>query len=410
MSVDERLSAAKMWLTSADDGRLPYLSHALFSMPTVVTDRVEVLTTDEHWRLYANPDAVAELPVPQLAQRLAHLVWHLLFDHATRARVMDVGPRTLGDWETATHAVIAETLEASGMREHALPPPPTVPRLVAGASAEEHYARLTRLAVLAEEAPGEGSERPPDAGCGSGCDGLPRGYELPATEDAGALSPLAAMELRKHIAVELGAHLRGRGTEPGEWLRWIEQMRAPRLPWPQLLAAAVLRAVTWAAGQPDYTYSRFSRRQYASPTARLPGMRRPVPEVALVLDTSGSVDDELLAQALGEVEGAIRATGVRRESVSVVACDADVQSASRVQSARQVVLGGGGGTDLRVGIAQAAAMRPRPQIIVVLTDGHTPWPDAPVPGTAVVAGLLGHAGRDLPRTPDWVTRVECVVG
>jgi len=292
------------------------------------------------------------------------------------------------------------------MRKHGLPAAPKGIQLQPGASAEEHFALLTRLVVLDDEGP----EELPEEGCGSACDGLPRGYELPATEDAGALSPLTATELRKHIAVEFGQHLQRRGTVPGEYLRWIEQMREPRLPWPQLLAAAVRRAVTWAAGQQDYTYGRFSRRQHASPGTRLPGMRRPVPEVALVLDTSGSVDDELLAQGLGEVEGAIRGSGVRRESVSVVACDAAVQSASRVQSARQVVLGGGGGTDLRVGISQAASMRPRPQIIVVLTDGYTPWPDAPVAGTVVVAGLLGHAGRDLPRTPSWVTRVECVLG
>ena len=128
----------------------------------------------------------------------------------------------------------------------------------------------------------------------------------------------------------------------------------------------------------------------------------------MVLDTSGSLDDELLAQALGEVDGAIRGTGVRQESVNVVVCDADVQAASRVKSARQVVLGGGGGTDMRVGIAHAAAMRPRPQIIVVLTDGYTPWPERPVAGTVVVAGLLGRGGEDLPETPGWVTRVECV--
>ena len=47
----ERLSAAKLSLTSSDAERLPYLSHALFSMTTVVTDRVGVLAADEHWQL-----------------------------------------------------------------------------------------------------------------------------------------------------------------------------------------------------------------------------------------------------------------------------------------------------------------------------------------------------------------------
>ena len=76
---------------------------------------------------------------------------------------------------------------------------------------------------------------------------------------------------------------------------------------------------------------------------------------------------------------------------------------------RDVRLAGGGGTDMRVGIRAAHQQRPRPDVIVVFTDGHTPWPDAPPPGSAMIAALLGRDRRDLPPTPAWATRVECVL-
>ena len=43
-----------------------------------------------------------------------------------------------------------------------------------------------------------------------------------------------------------------------------------------------------------------------------------------------------------------------------------------------------------------AALRPRPAVTVVLTDGYTPWPAAPPKGMRVVVGLLGLRAPDAP--------------
>lgn len=45
--------------------------------------------------------------------------------------------------------------------------------------------------------------------------------------------------------------------------------------------------------------------------------------------------------------------------------------------------GGRRGTDLRTGFAKALRARPRPDVVVVLTDGQTPWPDRPPCRTVV---------------------------
>jgi predicted metal-dependent peptidase len=48
---------------------------------------------------------------------------------------------------------------------------------------------------------------------------------------------------------------------------------------------------------------------------------------------------------------------------------------------------GGGGTDLRTGFAKALRTRPGPDVVVVLTDGQTPWPEER-PACRTVVGLF----------------------
>jgi hypothetical protein len=55
------------------------------------------------------------------------------------------------------------------------------------------------------------------------------------------------------------------------------------------------------------------------------------------------------------------------------------------------------------GIAAACALRPRPAITVVLTDGYTPWPDRAPKGMRVIVALLGDASRD---APPWARAVR----
>jgi predicted metal-dependent peptidase len=192
------------------------------------------------------------------------------------------------------------------------------------------------------------------------------------------------------------------GTVPAGLARWAADVLSPKVDWRRLLAAEVRRAVADVAGAADYSYRRPARRAAAVPGVVLPALRRPVPDVAVVCDTSGSMTDDLLAASLAEVEGLLGSLGLVRR-VRVLACDAAAGPVQRVSSARQVQLTGGGGTDMGAGIEAAYALRPRPAVTVVLTDGHTPWPAAAPKGMRVVAGLLGDAARD---APGWVRAVR----
>jgi predicted metal-dependent peptidase len=99
------------------------------------------------------------------------------------------------------------------------------------------------------------------------------------------------------------------------------------------------------------------------------------PKVTVVIDTSGSMMiGNRLNQALVEISGLVRAVSGGARPLQVIACDAEASTPRAVRSIDHIELTGGGGTDMRIGIQAAASMKPRPDIIITITDGETPWP------------------------------------
>jgi predicted metal-dependent peptidase len=209
------------------------------------------------------------------------------------------------------------------------------------------------------------------------------------------------MRVCRDAARRIRDHVRARGTVPGRWKRWADEVLEPTVDWRRELAAQIRRGAADVAGRVDYTYRRPSRRQAAVPDVVLPSLRQPLPRVALVIDTSGSMSDGMLGQALGEVGGVLKSLGVGRRDLRIVACDAEAYEAQSVSELGRVELAGGGGTDMRRGVEAATELRPQPQLVVVLTDGFTPWPPAPPQGVRVVVGLMDEQGD----TPDWADTV-----
>ncbi|MEU0086263.1 VWA-like domain-containing protein [Streptomyces sp. NPDC006274] len=216
--------------------------------------------------------------------------------------------------------------------------------------------------------------------CGSGADGLERDWEL-GPDGADGLS---AQE-RDAVRFRVAQGINGRpGGAPRGWRRWAEEAFQPPQPWRELLGAAVRSAASGAGAGEDYTYGRPARRSAGVPGVVLPSLRRRPPRVVVIIDTSGSVSDAELGSALQEVAAISRAVGGRRDLVSVLSCDAAAGTVHPLCRAEGIPLVGGGGTNLRAGFAKALRARPRPDVIVVLTDGHTPWPDNRPPCRTVV--------------------------
>ncbi|WP_246023326.1 vWA domain-containing protein [Nocardia yunnanensis] len=191
------------------------------------------------------------------------------------------------------------------------------------------------------------------------------------------------------------------GKAPAGWRRWAREAIHPPQPWRELLGAAIRSAVSAAGAGDDYTYGRPARRAAGTPGLVLPSLRRTPPRVTMIIDTSGSVSDAELGSALLETAAVTRTVGGRRDLVRVLSCDVAARVADPLCRAEGIALIGGGGTDLRAGFAKALRAQPRPDVLVVLTDGQTAWPSARPPCRTVV----GLFRRERPRHenyPDYV--------
>lgn len=247
----------------------------------------------------------------------------------------------------------------------------------------------------AEDAP------PSRGGCGggSGVDGIPRPWELPPDDkNYPGLSQVEAQLVARAVARDILDAAKMAGKIPGNWKRWAQStLEPPKVPWTQQLAS-VLRGQLSASGVQDYSYSRPSRRGSAVPRAVLPAMRARKPKIGIVVDTSGSMSSQDISEACSEVEGICRA---HQSDVLFAAVDAAVHTRARINSARRIDLTGGGGTDMRVGIDEM--VRAKVDVVIVLTDGYTPWPDSP-PSARVVVCLVGSSA-DKASVPTWAKAI-----
>ncbi len=386
--LDEmKVAAARLWATN----RFPYLASAIFATPTLPAPGLGRLVVDRWWRVHADPEVVAESEVHELGGELVHLTSHLLRDHAGRADDVSLSdPAELHHWVDAADAEIVDDYP-DDLQRVSVGTSPADLGCAEGRFAEEYYRR--------------GSVREGETNdCGSGAHGQPPLWEPPPPDDDQdqGLSQQDQDLVRRRVASDVADAAAG---EASAGLRqWAEEQLRPQVDWRAELAALLRRATSTVSGAVDYSYSRPSRRATAIPGVVLPSMRRPNVEVAVVCDTSASVTDDLLTLAVAEIDGLLKASGTR--SMRVLACDDAVRATGRVVSTEDLVLLGGGGTDLGIGLAAALDHRPSPQLVVVVTDGYTPWPlDAPN-AHVVVALLETDEPVPPPDPPDWAVVVS----
>ncbi len=376
----------------------PYLTRAIMALqPVVVEPRFDdaglpvadpefrSFPTDRRWRVHLDPGTAAGTPAEMLAWWLIHHVSHLVRGHGDRSPLYRLAGVEARHWGWAADAEVNDDLVAiplAGPPGHLLPATLGMP---SGRLAEQY---LSTIEVLDESSGSRLAARLPIERCGEARDGtLP---DDPTTQSSGAagLSALEARFLERSLARDLQHG--SPSTIPLGWLRWAGEVLGGSIDWRRRLAGLVRRAALTTAGRTDFSHARISRRQQPGSRVVLAAMVRPRPVLAVVVDTSASVGKERLGRLVGEILPVLRTHGSRDGWVSVIPCDAVAHPVQRVRLPEELRLVGGGGTDLQAGIAAALDLRPRPDVIVCLTDGQTPWPERrpPVP---LVVGVLGDA-------------------
>ena len=421
--------------------KLPYLSAALYAltvlrrqgMPSgMAVTRHGVLLADlavvARW--YAGPHTDAEHALAKAgtgANRdartglakvgfgLAHEVLHLLLDHAGRGDKVGATTRALHRlWNLANDFVVNTTLRAAGLIPLPTDAFPEAFGLPPDLSSEEYYVLLRKRQGEAPEPDGHGC-----GACGSGAGGEPAEGEpeapTPKDEEAGRArsgagrTPLELEAVRRDVAAAMRAYQAGgKGAVPAGWLLELaELLRPPVVPWEEVLRARVRGSLEAVLGHQEAAYDRPSKRQgglgWGAGACLLPRLVDPVPAVAVLLDTSGSMTaGGRLARGCSEIVGVLAATGA---ALTVIGCDAAVHAVTEIATAEALLasLAGGGGTDMQPGIEAAEALPRRPDLLIIVTDLEIPHPGEAPPFEALWVDVSEGGGY----VPPWGEVVRC---
>lgn len=396
---------------------MPYFSSAVMGLVPHQMPGLKTMAVTKRGVLIWDPELSKVWGVKEAAWTLLHEASHWVRNHLGRAE--QVGATAQPDlallWNYAADAEIDDDLVAAGaqyprvdgkfiheelaghqIHYQVLPGDFGQPE---GRLAEEYYAALRRQAPKKGKAgmaqrqgengagkPGKGKAQAPGdgdvvvphggcAGCGSGAGAKAGELEDTVPAELGK-STAEQRRVQRAVAEAVRQHAasKGRGSVPAGLQRWAEEVLGPpQVAWQQELARVVRNAVAYRPGAGDYRYDRPSRRQgaigYGSGKPVFPALRMPIPAVAVIQDTSGSMGDESIKEGLQEVKGILAAVGAE---VAFYACDADVHSAVRIRNVKEAAnaMKGGGGTDMKPAIEAACKAARRPEVLVICTDGH----------------------------------------
>lgn len=428
--------------------RWPYAATILFAFKLVpVNDGLETMAVDKGLRLYYNPSFVDSNSVQGLATVLLHEVLHVVHNHAGRFGNLKAANPSHEIWNIAGDLGINHILYEAGMSfSEGFQPvtfdsyPPSI-GLDPEKPTEDAFHKLNSEKDAGEEgdrkpgdipSPGKGGddEEPSDdeegkapggregskggsspghGNCGSIADGIEKSYELPGDDlDAPAATGEEIDVILDGFATDAVKYAREHGNVPKGLARAVDDYLDPKIDWRRQLAALIRREVASVAGRKDYTYRRPSRRQDALRGGKseiiLPAMRQqPPPTIAVVYDTSGSMSQQALTAGMSEILGITKALAGKAQ-LFAIPCDEKPHGVFQIKTQADLLKVkplGGGGTNMPAGIEFAIKQKPQPKIIVVITDGFTPWPGQKPRNIEQILVILTERGAEKD-VPSWM--------
>ncbi len=358
--------------------QMPYFAALLMRMTWVARPGIGTMGCDARARVYVDPEILDRWNTEELAGTLLHESMHLVRHHHDRCNDQRADPQL---WNVAGDLEINDDLTAAHVRlpEGSLQPPKF--GLPTGKSVEWYYEHLPINAHT--------------ACCGSAASGAAPAWELGDSREPPGMDELDI----EQVVHEVAAAVKAAGSAPVGLRRWAEASTHTQVHWRRQLRRAYTRARTSTIGQADYSYARRSRRARHTDQVVRPAMVRPDARLAVVIDTSGSMNSRLLSVALTELQSIL---AMDHQPVDVVACDVNAVVTRNVRKLSDFEVIGGGGTNLGIGLAAAANLKPAATVVITITDGYTPWPPLSPSRARQLVIVVG----DGPTGPEWATTVR----
>lgn len=352
--------------------------------------------------LYINCEWVKGVPDKEIFGCLAHEIMHSLMRHHARS-----GGKKPEIWAQASDMAINSAILQSGipLPDFALKPPASH----ADDAAEELYTLLDtgeipppkgydpnkvgagcqpRKTDPNAEGDGQGDSDEEGDGQGDGGQGDGEGDGQGQGNSPGQGQSNSGDEERVWGEMIAQAQHHSRGTGTAKVMARIFAPKPSKTKWDRLLMSTASRANA-RAGRDQQTYKRVNRR---SQDIIFPGWESKRPSICAIIDSSGSVSDEMLRSAIQSVKDCAKVSGVRVFLVlhDWVAYYADWVKPETSVEALSSLCTNRGGTSPDQAFQRVAEAAGRFDSLVYLTDGEVgQYPDKPDNVRNVIVGIVG---------------------
>lgn len=307
---------------------------------------------------------------------VAHEISHFIFEHHDR-----MGNREHFPWNCATDFAINLMLKYQFDKPKCIPKGACLDEKYEGMNAERIYDELMKNppqneggGVFVLDLDGSGEEGEGEEGSGEGGEVVIRDRRVPLPEKPSKANGKTPEQYRKEMKdyvrnaiCEAYASAKSMGHMPAGMERAILGHLSPKVNWLQALRQKLRFGVSRKQSR-DTTWNvpnrRFLGASYVFPSAVGPES----PKIAFAIDTSGSMSEQDLKQALGELEDIRKKFNAR---VYFVDCDAELYQSRWISPFQSLpALKGGGGTDFAPVFSHLLDKRIKPDYCVFFTDGY----------------------------------------
>lgn len=354
----------------------PFFASLVMSSPWIETRDIPTAATDSK-NFYYNPDFMDSLSLEENMGVQAHEAMHDALMHIIR-----MGGRDQRIWNMACDYTINKIVLDCGLK---LPEGCLIDAELGKNSADINYDILMKKSQENKKRgkqgqqgnqgnpgqpnPSSGNQPQDSQGQNGGGDGLKedvlgRDMKEPANSGDPAEQIKREQEVRQRVA-QAANIARMAGKMPGSLARFIDQILNPQVAWQEVLREYMTRFT-----KNDESWAKRNRRfaDIYLPTRYSEQMG----EVIIIPDTSGSMGKEEMNFAGSEIMGIV--DECKPERVRVMWSDTEVANEQVFEHGDDLVFEpkGGGGTDMRVPLAKAVEYEP--EVVILITDGYTPWP------------------------------------
>ena len=306
---------------------------------------IETAGTDGKELIY-NPKWIEELSLPQTIGLVAHEVMHLALGHPWRKE-----KREHSKWNVACdYAINTQLLRL----KFELPAKGMIDEKYADKSAEEIYSLLPELSK-------EQSQSSDPGKCGEVLDSP--GNTPQEKEEA--------LELEQEWKM---ATVQALSTQEGKMIcnlkKELKEITEPVVPW-----TVLLRDFVQMTARNDYNWTRPSPRYFSSGIILPSLVSEELPEVVIAIDTSGSINDELLSKFMNEVSEVLGAFDTK---IHLVCCSNHITHTAeygREDLPIKEKIVGGGGTDFKPVFEYIAKQEINPACLIYQTDLFGTFPN-----------------------------------